>query len=221
MLTAHAFWRLTLTAHAMQRTSRPRRGWIAGRWPLDLHRVRLQFSQPDLELSGPQGRAVRPFPHEPWELADAGSTRADLRDPSSPGYGAAAVQLASWCCPQRRAAGSRKALIGWLAAPSIACGLFFVGMQVYGIHPLRARRVGFTTNLFGSSFYTLTGSTAPSDHRRALASTVWRSVAAAGLQPAKSLNLGWPRCTGTLRRRAGSSSSPLSTSSSEQGPWNP
>jgi len=38
------------------------------------------------------------------------------------------------------------------------CGLFFIGMQVYEFsHFVHEKHLGFTTNLFASSFYTLTG----------------------------------------------------------------
>lgn len=53
--------------------------------------------------------------------------------------------------------GNRKQLIGWLLA-TIFCGLFFVGMQVYEFtHFVHTKGLGFTTNVFGSSFYALTG----------------------------------------------------------------
>jgi cytochrome c oxidase subunit 3 len=52
--------------------------------------------------------------------------------------------------------GNRKALIGWLLA-TIFCGVFFVGMQVYEFNHFFHRGMGYTTNLFSSTFYTLTG----------------------------------------------------------------
>lgn len=52
--------------------------------------------------------------------------------------------------------GNRKRLIGWLSA-TVVCGLFFVGMQVYEFTHFYHKGLGYTTNLFGSSFYTLTG----------------------------------------------------------------
>ena len=52
--------------------------------------------------------------------------------------------------------GNRKRLIGWLSA-TVLCGLFFVGMQVYEFYHFYHKGLGYTTNLFGSSFYTLTG----------------------------------------------------------------
>lgn len=52
--------------------------------------------------------------------------------------------------------GNRKKLIGWLSA-TVLCGLFFIGMQVYEFNHFYHKGLGYTTNLFASSFYTLTG----------------------------------------------------------------
>jgi heme/copper-type cytochrome/quinol oxidase subunit 3 len=53
--------------------------------------------------------------------------------------------------------GDRKKLIRWLSL-TVLCGLFFVGMQVYEFtHFVHEKHLGYTTNLFASSFYTLTG----------------------------------------------------------------
>jgi cytochrome c oxidase subunit III len=52
--------------------------------------------------------------------------------------------------------GKRGMLVGWLAA-TIMCGVFFVGMQVYEFSHFYHRGMGYTTNLFSQTFYTLTG----------------------------------------------------------------
>jgi cytochrome c oxidase subunit 3/cytochrome o ubiquinol oxidase subunit 3 len=52
--------------------------------------------------------------------------------------------------------GNRRRLIGWLSA-TVAGGLFFAGMQVYEFSHFYHKGLGYTTNLFGSTFYTLTG----------------------------------------------------------------
>jgi cytochrome c oxidase subunit III len=52
--------------------------------------------------------------------------------------------------------GNRKMLIGWLSA-TVLCGLFFVGMQVYEFYHFVHKGLGYTTNLYGTTFYTLTG----------------------------------------------------------------
>ena len=52
--------------------------------------------------------------------------------------------------------GNRRQLITWLSA-TVLGGMFFVGMQVYEFTHFYHKGLGFTTNLFGSTFYTLTG----------------------------------------------------------------
>ncbi len=52
--------------------------------------------------------------------------------------------------------GNRKKLVGWLSA-TVVCGLFFIGMQVYEFNHFYHLGLGYSTNLFASSFYTLTG----------------------------------------------------------------
>jgi cytochrome c oxidase subunit 3 len=52
--------------------------------------------------------------------------------------------------------GNRKMLVGWLAA-TVMCGLFFVSMQVYEFTHFFHKGMGYGTNLFTSTFYTLTG----------------------------------------------------------------
>jgi cytochrome c oxidase subunit 3/cytochrome o ubiquinol oxidase subunit 3 len=53
--------------------------------------------------------------------------------------------------------GNRQKLLRWLSL-TVLCGLFFVGMQVYEFtHFVEEKHMGYTTNLFASSFYTLTG----------------------------------------------------------------
>jgi cytochrome c oxidase subunit III len=52
--------------------------------------------------------------------------------------------------------GSRKMLVGWLGA-TVLCGLFFIGMQVYEFTHFLHKGLGYSTNLYSSTFYTLTG----------------------------------------------------------------
>jgi cytochrome c oxidase subunit 3/cytochrome o ubiquinol oxidase subunit 3 len=85
--------------------------------------------------------------------------------------------------------GNRKALVGWLCA-TIFCGVFFVGMQVYEFNHFYHRGMGYTTNLFSSTFYTLTGF----HGSHVTLGLVWLTtvliVAARGkLPPEKALNL--------------------------------
>ena len=52
--------------------------------------------------------------------------------------------------------GNRKMLVGWLSM-TVLCGLFFIGMQVYEFTHFYHKGLGYGTNLFSSTFYTLTG----------------------------------------------------------------
>jgi heme/copper-type cytochrome/quinol oxidase subunit 3 len=52
--------------------------------------------------------------------------------------------------------GNRKQLLGWLGA-TILCGVFFVGMQVYEFTHFIHEGLTIKTNLFGSTFFLLTG----------------------------------------------------------------
>lgn len=85
--------------------------------------------------------------------------------------------------------GNRKKLIGWLGA-TITCGIFFMGMQVYEFNHFYHEGLGYTTNLFATSFYTLTGF-----HGTHVAigtlwlGTVFKDALKGKLPPAKSLNL--------------------------------
>jgi heme/copper-type cytochrome/quinol oxidase subunit 3 len=52
--------------------------------------------------------------------------------------------------------GNRKKFLGWLAM-TILCGLFFIGMQVYEFTHFYHEGLTMQKNLFGASFFTLTG----------------------------------------------------------------
>lgn len=52
--------------------------------------------------------------------------------------------------------GNRKKLLTWLSL-TVLCGIFFAGMQVYEFAHFRHLGLGYSTNLFSASFYTLTG----------------------------------------------------------------
>jgi heme/copper-type cytochrome/quinol oxidase subunit 3 len=52
--------------------------------------------------------------------------------------------------------GDRKKLITWLSL-TVLCGCFFVGMQVYEFTHFYHEGMRYTTNLFATSFFTLTG----------------------------------------------------------------
>jgi heme/copper-type cytochrome/quinol oxidase subunit 3 len=52
--------------------------------------------------------------------------------------------------------GNRKKFLGWLAM-TILCGIFFIGMQVYEFTHFYHQGLTMQKNLFGASFFTLTG----------------------------------------------------------------
>lgn len=52
--------------------------------------------------------------------------------------------------------GNRKKLLTWLSL-TVLCGVFFVGMQVYEFTHFYHEGLHYGTNLFASSFFTLTG----------------------------------------------------------------
>ena len=85
--------------------------------------------------------------------------------------------------------GDRKMLVRWLSM-TVLCGMFFIGMQVYEFQHFYHKGLGYSTNLFGSSFYTLTGF----HGSHVTVGVIWLStllvLAIRGkLPPEKSLNL--------------------------------
>ena len=85
--------------------------------------------------------------------------------------------------------GNRRRLLTWLGM-TILCGLFFVGMQVYEFTHFVHEGLKMQTNLFGASFYTLTGFHGTHVSLGVLwLITVFITAARGKLPPAKSLNL--------------------------------
>ena len=86
-------------------------------------------------------------------------------------------------------AGDRKKLMMWLSL-TVFCGLFFVGMQVYEFTGFMHKGMGYSTNLFATSFFTLTGF-----HGTHVAiGTLWnitllKDAAKGRIPPEKALNL--------------------------------
>ena len=85
--------------------------------------------------------------------------------------------------------GNRKMLVGWLSM-TVLCGLFFIGMQVYEFNHFYHKGLGYSTNLFSSTFYTLTGF----HGSHVTVGVIWLSTllyrALKGkIPPAKSINL--------------------------------
>jgi cytochrome c oxidase subunit 3 len=101
---------------------------------------------------------VGPFPHEDW-TSPTGEHFERIFEIPLVTFGTAVLLFSSFFVVLALAGaqrGNRKMMIGWLSATVIA-GLFFVGMQVYEFSHFMHKGLGYTTNLFGSTFYTLTG----------------------------------------------------------------
>jgi cytochrome c oxidase subunit 3 len=85
--------------------------------------------------------------------------------------------------------GNRKKTILWLGL-TIVCGLFFVGMQVYEFSHFVHKGLTMQGNLFGASFYTLTGFHGTHVTIGVIwLLTVFIEVLRGKLPPAKALNL--------------------------------
>ena len=106
-----------------------------------------------------KGRSVvGPFPHEEW-TSPSGQHFEQIFEIPLVTFGTGVLLFSSFFVVMALAGaqhGNRKMMIGWLSA-TIVAGLFFIGMQVYEFTHFAHKGLGFTTNLFGSSFYTLTG----------------------------------------------------------------
>lgn len=106
-----------------------------------------------------KGRSVvGPFPHTEW-VSPSGEHFEQIFEIPLVTFGTAVLLFSSFFVVMALAGaqhGNRKMLIGWLSA-TIVAGLFFIGMQVYEFSHFLHKGLGYTTNLFGSSFYTLTG----------------------------------------------------------------
>ncbi len=107
--------------------------------------------------------------------------------------------------------GNRRMLI-WLARRDLICGMFFVGMQVYEFTHFVHKGLTLQRNLFGASFFVLTGF----HGTHVTIGVIWLLtmcvVAFRGkLPPAARSTSRSPRSTGTSWTWSGSSSSPSST----------
>jgi len=104
-------------------------------------------------LSGPG-----PFPHEVWK-SPAGQVFEPIIEIPLVTVGTALLLFSSFFIvlalygAQR---GNRKMLLGWLGA-TIMCGVFFVSMQVYEFTHFVHKGLTLQRNMFGASFFTLTG----------------------------------------------------------------
>ncbi|NNG15138.1 MAG: cytochrome oxidase subunit III [Gemmatimonadales bacterium] len=134
---------------------------------------------------------VGPFPHEPW-TSPTGEVLEPIFEIPLVTTGTALLLFSSFFVVMALAGaqrGDRRALLGWLGA-TILCGMFFVGMQVYEFYHFVHKGLGYTTNLFGSSFYTLTGFHGTHVSLGVIwLSTIWILALRGKLPPEKSLNL--------------------------------
>jgi cytochrome c oxidase subunit 3/cytochrome o ubiquinol oxidase subunit 3 len=102
---------------------------------------------------------VGPFAHETWTDPASGQVFEPIIEIPLVTVGTALLLFSSLFIvlalngAQR---GNRKQLIGWLGA-TLLCGLFFVGMQVYEFTHFVHKGLTLQRNLFGASFFVLTG----------------------------------------------------------------
>ncbi len=101
---------------------------------------------------------VGPFPHQAW-TSPAGQVFEPILEIPLVTVGTALLLFSSLfvvLALYGAQHNNRKMLIGWLSA-TILCGMFFVGMQVYEFTHFVHKGLTLKTNLFGASFFTLTG----------------------------------------------------------------
>jgi cytochrome c oxidase subunit 3 len=102
---------------------------------------------------------VGPFAHEAWKDPATGQVFEPIIEIPLVTFGTALLLFSSLFIvlalygAQRD---NRKMLIGWLGA-TILCGMFFVGMQVYEFTHFVHKGLTLQRNLFGASFFVLTG----------------------------------------------------------------
>lgn len=100
---------------------------------------------------------VGPKPHAEWLLK--GVPQEQMLEIGLVTFGTALLLFSSFfvvLALNGAQKGKKGQLITWLCA-TIFCGVFFVGMQVYEFSHFVHRGMGYTTNLFASTFFTLTG----------------------------------------------------------------
>jgi cytochrome c oxidase subunit 3/cytochrome o ubiquinol oxidase subunit 3 len=106
-----------------------------------------------------RGRSlVGPFPHEEW-TSPTGQHFEPILEIKLVTIGTALLLFSSLfvvLALYGAQKGNRKMLLGWLSA-TIMCGIFFICMQVYEFTHFVREGLKLSTNLFGASFFTLTG----------------------------------------------------------------
>jgi cytochrome c oxidase subunit 3 len=102
---------------------------------------------------------VGPFPHDPWTDPATGKVLEPIIEIPLVTVGTALLLFSSLfivLALYGAQKGNRKMLIGWLGA-TILCGMFFVGMQVYEFTHFVHKGLTLSRNMFGASFFILTG----------------------------------------------------------------
>jgi cytochrome c oxidase subunit 3/cytochrome o ubiquinol oxidase subunit 3 len=102
---------------------------------------------------------VGPFAHEAWTDPATGKVFEPIIEIPLVTVGTALLLFSSLfvvLALYGAQKGSRKMLLTWLAA-TIFCGLFFVGMQVYEFTHFVHKGLTLQRNMFGASFFVLTG----------------------------------------------------------------
>jgi cytochrome c oxidase subunit 3 len=102
---------------------------------------------------------VGPFAHEPWTDPATNQVMEPIIEIPLVTFGTALLLFSSLfivLALYGAQKGNRKMLIGWLGA-TLVCGMFFVGMQVYEFTHFVHKGLTLSRNMFGASFYVLTG----------------------------------------------------------------
>jgi cytochrome c oxidase subunit 3/cytochrome o ubiquinol oxidase subunit 3 len=101
---------------------------------------------------------VGPFPHDAW-TSPSGQHFEPIIEIPLVTFGTAVLLFSSFfvvLALYNAQRGNQKGLVTWLGA-TIVCGFFFIGMQVYEFTHFVHKGLTLQTNLFGASFFTLTG----------------------------------------------------------------
>src|SRR4051795_5880559 len=154
---------------------------------------------------------VGPFPHEAW-VSPTGQHFKPILEIPLVTLGTALLLFSSLFVVLALASaqrGNRRGLLVWLRAPlffgffflglpgllvwlgaTLFCGFFFVGMQVYEFTHFVHKGLTLKTNLFGASFFTLTGFHGTHVTLGVIwLLTLWIEAFRGKVPPAKSLNL--------------------------------
>ena len=132
-----------------------------------------------------------PFPHEAW-TSPAGKAFEPIIEIPLVTVGTALLLFSSLFIVLALSAaqrGNRKGLLFWLGA-TLFCGFFFVGMQVFEFTHFVRHGLTLHTNLFGASFFTLTGFHGTHVTLGVIwLLTLWIEAFRGKIPPGKSLNL--------------------------------